>query len=263
MRRVSAFLLLALALALGVSLSPAPLTAQQGDFALLRVRVVDAATNKPISGARVGYPEIKLFTLTDKNCIAEIAKVPPGERSLEVTMLGYGTATTTMTLGANLQATGDIALKTDPIHIDGITVASAPSTTKIKRDPKLISSIELAEPAVHTLNAYQAIQRLRPSWLRARPKKTFVKPSLSPNHVPGEPTPTDPDQFPAIIVDGTIRSGHGQASSPQDMDAISALLSAVQVPGISDIQMMSASDATTRYGTGFPNGAIVITTLAR
>src|SRR5690242_14454990 len=99
MRRTSAsiFLLFASALALGAVFAPVPLTAQQP--ASLRVRIVDASTNKPIAGARVGFPDLKLFTLSDKNGIAQIQKIPTGERSLEVTMLGYGTASTTMTLG--------------------------------------------------------------------------------------------------------------------------------------------------------------------
>ncbi len=254
MRRASAFLL-ASAVALCAVVTPLRLTAQ--DFATLRVRIVDAATKKPIAGAQVGFPDLKLFTLSDKNGIAQITKVPPGDRSLEVTMLGYGTATTTMAIAGRAQATGDIALTTEPIHIDGITVKSPPA----KKDPKAVSDVELAEPALAHLTAFEAIQRLRPNWLRAKPKKTFQMQPLNKNAVPEEPRPTDKDQFPAVIIDGVPASSAQVSGSPMDLDIMSGILSAIKVPDIGELTFLSPSDATTRYGTGYPNGAIVITTI--
>jgi hypothetical protein len=259
MRRAFAFPLLASAVTLAALFAPAPLAAQQGDFALLRVRVIDASTKAPIPGARVGFPDLELFTLSDKNGVAEIAKVPTGDRSLEVTMLGYGTATTTMKLGVREVVTGDIALTTEPIHIEGITVKGPPA----KKDPKVISSAELDEPSMAHLNAYEAIQRLRPNWLYANPKKTFSTTPLSKNAVPNEPRPTDADQFPAVILDGVPGSGASNYASPLDRDTMSGILSGIKVPDIGELIFLSASDATTRYGIGFPNGAIVISTMKK
>ena len=256
MRSTAAFLL-APAIAWCAISAPPRLAAQEADFATLRVRIIDASTKKPISGAQVGFPDLELFTLSDKNGIAQITKVPPGDRSLEVTMLGYGTATTRMTIGARAQATGDIALTSEPIHIEGITVKSPPA----KKDPKAISDVELAEPALAHLNAFEAIQRLRPNWLHANPKKTFQMQPISKNAVPFEPTPTDRDQFPAVIIDGVPASSAQISASPMDVDIMSGILSAIKVPDIGELIFLSASDATTRYGTGYPNGAIVITTI--
>lgn len=75
-------------------------------------------------------------------------------------------------------------------------------------------------------NAYRAIQRLRNTWLRAR----------GGNRAP-----------PALIVDGVPR-----------IDGVQGLFS-IRVQLIEEIQYLSGPDATTRYGTGYPGGVIIVT----
>jgi hypothetical protein len=75
------------------------------------------------------------------------------------------------------------------------------------------------------LDAYQAIERLRPRWLQPRV---------------GQPAPT-------LYVDGTRRGGLS--------DLRSMRLSIVE-----RMEYMSASDATTRFGTGNRGGAIMVFT---
>src|SRR5688572_19304574 len=77
-----------LAALLLTSLASAPLAAQSSETAALRVRVTDAATGLPIGGAQVGFPELPLFRLANDAGIAQIVDIPPGVRTLEVTMLG-------------------------------------------------------------------------------------------------------------------------------------------------------------------------------
>ena len=73
------------------------------------------------------------------------------------------------------------------------------------------------------LDAYQAIQRLRPRWLQSR--GTI---------------------FANVFIDGSERQGGLEA------------LKGLPVADISDIRFLSASDATTRYGTGHEGGVILI-----
>ena len=75
------------------------------------------------------------------------------------------------------------------------------------------------------INAYLAIERLRPQWLRTR----------------------SGDQ-PVLYVDG------GRRGSFND-------LRTTLVSEIEQIEWMSANDATTRYGTGHTGGAIFVTTI--
>jgi hypothetical protein len=110
----------------------APLAAQSSETAALRVRVTDAATGMPIGGAQVAFPELALFSLANDAGFAQIVGIPPGARTLELTMLGYGKASQTMMLEAHAVATGVIALTTDPIEIEGLTVMSSRQIERLR-----------------------------------------------------------------------------------------------------------------------------------
>jgi hypothetical protein len=109
-----------------------PLAAQSNETASLRVRITDAGTGLPVGGAQVGFPDLGLFVLANDAGIAQIVRIPPGMRTLEVTMLGYGEASTTMMLEAHALATGDIALTADPIEIEGLTVTASAQITRLR-----------------------------------------------------------------------------------------------------------------------------------
>lgn len=75
------------------------------------------------------------------------------------------------------------------------------------------------------ISPLRAIERLRPGWLRTRS-----------------------GDDPILHVDGARRS------SLRDIDAY-------QISEIDRIEYMSASDATTRFGTGYGGGAILVFTV--
>ncbi len=85
-------------------------------------------------------------------------------------------------------------------------------------------------------SAYQVIELLRQGWLREnrRAAGTF-----------GGPT-----TYARVVVDGTPRG---------ELDE----LSRISVVEIESMRFISAPDATTKYGTGYPGGAIEVTTRDR
>ncbi len=72
------------------------------------------------------------------------------------------------------------------------------------------------------LNALQAIERLRPRWLRRRGSRQ-----------------------PTVVLAG---------APGQNLD----VLRTVRALDVREMRFMSAADATTRYGTGYDGGAIVV-----
>lgn len=84
--------------------------------------------------------------------------------------------------------------------------------------------VETELATVTQLDVYAAIQRLRPAWLRTRT---------------GTP--------PMAHVDGNIL---GTAD----------MLQSVRASDVQEVRFMSASDATTRFGTNYANGVILVTT---
>ncbi len=97
-----------------------------------------------------------------------------------------------------------------------------------RRNPNLITMEELADHSA--LMAYDVIRRLRPRWLQAR--------GGSANQ-------------PQLFVDGA-RMGMAEAG-----------LRSMPVSDIQELQFLNASDATMRFGTNFPGGAILVTSRAR
>lgn len=104
------------------------------------------------------------------------------------------------------------------------TGSSASAAMGGRRASNRIDAAELE--SVSELDAYEAISRLRPAWLRAGSRGSM----------------------PEVILDGSPQRG--------GLDVLRSLRAA----DVSGLELMSASDATTRFGTGYTNGAIVATT---
>ncbi len=79
-------------------------------------------------------------------------------------------------------------------------------------------------------SAWWAVETLNPRWLRAR--------SVSPIYGPS---------YARVVVDGTVR---GELAD----------LHRMSTDNIETMRYLSASDATTRYGTGYIGGVIEVTT---
>lgn len=111
------------------------------------------------------------------------------------------------------------------------TGSAAPQVSSLSA----ITSDELA--GVSDLMTLDAIRRLRPNWLRSR----------------AAPTPAGFRQGgvePALRVDGSFRE------SLQELETL-------PVREVLEISFLSATDATTLYGTGYTNGLIQVRTRSR
>ncbi len=91
----------------------------------------------------------------------------------------------------------------------------------------LITSELLREADPEGLSVYQIIERTRPQWLRASRSA---------------PTGTD---FAQVVLNGVP---YGDINDLRSLDA----------DGVDSIEYMRASDATTRFGTGYVAGAILV-----
>ena len=133
--------------------------------------MTDASTGEPVDGAMVGFPALNLFVLSDEAGNAVLPGIPPGNPGFQVTMLGFGDATASIRLDPGASASGSVALTNSPIAIEGITVSAALVVPQPRGNT--ITEAELAEPAVAMLTVLDAIQRLRPNWIRSRGETSF------------------------------------------------------------------------------------------
>lgn len=98
------------------------------------------------------------------------------------------------------------------------------------RSPDLIGNWELQE--LFDYNALDAIRRLRPAWLRAGARPAVAV---------GQGT-----NFPRVHLNGVPL---------QDVSA----LEQIDATDVREMRFLNGPDASTRFGTGYVNGAILIT----
>ena len=107
--------------------------------------------------------------------------------------------------------------------------ASGSASGGQRRNPDLITSEELRQTDSEGLSAFQAVQRMRPQWLRGRGVGSFGG-GL---------------ELPKVMVE---ESPYGEVDDLRSMN----------VSDIDEMRFLGAAEATTRFGTGYDAGAILV-----
>ena len=124
--------------------------------------------------------------------------------------------------------------------------AEAEAQEKVnKKYPRdLITREEIAERAPDVQTAYDVIQRLRPHFLRERATGSIT----APFNEKGNRNPAAAKTPVQVYINGT-KAGIAAVS-----------LREILASAVIDIVYLDASDATTRFGTGHDNGAVMVAT---
>ena len=116
--------------------------------------------------------------------------------------------------------------------------------TRKKYERDLITREEIQDRAPDVLTAYDVIQRLRPHFLRERAPGGIATP-FDKN---GNRNPAAARSPVQVYING-VKAGIAAVS-----------LREVLADAVIDITYLNASDATTRFGTGHDNGAVLVVT---
>jgi hypothetical protein len=111
-----------------------------------------------------------------------------------------------------------------------------PENPKLRRRTNVISFAEIESIRDQATDLMTVVQRLRPQFLRPRGAASFG------NNRSGKSVPVA-----QVVVDGVHRG---------DVQVLRQL----STQSVKEIHYMSAADATTRFGTGFDAGAILVIT---
>ena len=121
---------------------------------------------------------------------------------------------------------------------------SAQETLKPRYERDLITRAEIQDRAPEVKSAFDVVQRLRPHFLRERSTGSITSPLTAEGN-----RNTAASRQPVQLYVNGAKSG---------IPAVS--LREIPAAAVIDILYLNASDATTRFGTGHDNGAILVRT---
>ncbi len=242
-------------LAMAVLIVAAPLGAQS--TGTIRGTVTDASTLNPLTGAQVSIPGTGLGTLTNSEGQFIIPGVPAGSHEVQVQMLGYSTASETVSVAAGQSAAVDFALAQTAIALDEIVVTGTAGGTQMRAIGNAVSSIDAAEiTEVAPVSDMQELLIGRTPGLNLMSSSGQAGAS-SRIRIRGASSLTAGNE-PVFIVDGVrmVSGNIGGGSTVQSINALDAL----NPNDIASIEVIKGPAAATLYGAEAAGGVIQIIT---
>ena len=227
-------------LLLGVS----PTHAQQG---AVSGTVTDASSGEPLSGAQVFVPGSNLGTLTSEDGTYRLEGVPQGQQRVRVRLIGYSTASTTVTVSAGQVATADFQLAQTALKLQEVVVTGVAGETPQAKLPFSVEQVTIEENAPRATSMGGMLQG-----------KVAGATVLQASGEPGSGfdiqlrgatsiNASGRSQGPLIVVDGVIQ---GRGMDLADLNSLD----------IKNMEVVKGAAAASLYGSRAANGVVQITT---
>ncbi len=246
----SALTLAAAVFAIGAA--RAPLSAQQTGS--VTGTVVASGSLRPLSGAQVFIPGTGIGGLTNPSGHFVLLNVPAGQQNVQVQMLGYSTATQTVSVPAGSSVNADFQIDQTAIELNEVVVTGTGQATEKRKLGNTIATIDAAKldnATVHTTS--QSLQARNPGVVIS--SGSGIAGAGSEIHIRGSASLSQSNQ-PLIYVDG-VRINATQGLGPAEN---ASRLDDIDPTSIDHIEILKGASAATLYGTEASNGVIQIFT---
>ncbi len=241
----------------GVLLLMAPLTALGQDTGTVRGTVLDGQTDETLPGANVTLPGPTIGAATNADGTFRIPDVPTGSYTLEVSFVGYESATREITVqeGSTTQLTIRLEPSGESLQEVVVTGYSQQERQKLSTSLSSVDSEDL-ESNINT-SAESALQGkvagVTISSTTGGPGGGFQV------RVRGA-TSVNASNQPLYVVDG-VPVAQGQFTDGfTGQQTVNNALSNVDVSNIASIEVLKGPAATAIYGTRASNGVVLIQT---
>lgn len=108
----------------------------------IRGRVIDAATQRPLSGAQVVVVGGTRRSVTDASGEYVLADVPAGALTIRASLLGYAAESQQVTVAPGESATADFGLRTQSIALDALVVTGTPGATERRALGNAVTTVD-------------------------------------------------------------------------------------------------------------------------
>jgi TonB-dependent starch-binding outer membrane protein SusC len=215
------------------------------------------SNRQPLAGAVITIPSLRLVTTSNERGQFSLGNVPPGQHTVQVSLLGYKTQSMSLTAGSGT-APLSVALATDPLKLDEMVVVGYGE----QRRSQLAGSVASLKPETVKETPTTSIQQVMQGRM---PGVQIVQNSGTPGaamtvRVRGNSS-IGAGNAPLYVVDG-VPMVQGDFNfgwvgfGGQDIDAISDL----NPNEIEDIQVLKDASAAAIYGSRASNGVVLIRT---
>ncbi len=253
MKRISSFPLGVLALAAQL-LFVSSAHAQQ---ATISGRVTDAASGRPIAGARVSVTGVNLAAQTNTDGVYTIRGSVPSAATVRVNSLGYAEERRQASILTGQTATMNFALRAVPVAISGVVITATGEQQRIEIG-NAITNVNAAE-IVKT----SAVSNMA-DMLTSRAAGVMVVPGTQTGagtriRIRGTSSLSLTNN-PIYVVDGIRVEGTTGSSSVSVGGTTPSRINDLNPEEIESIEVVRGPSAATLYGTDAANGVILITT---
>ncbi len=235
-----------------------PVQAQQGTVA---GQVTDKTNQEAVAGAQVLIVGTSLQGRSGRDGQYTITRVPPGQYSVQARLIGYATATRSVSVVAGETATADFALTAAAVSLDAVVI-SATGAEQLKRE---------IGNTVGTIDAAKITQDAAPSTtsdlLNSRIPGVEVMQSGGTTGTGSRirirgATSLSLRNEPIIIVDGVRIDNAPQAGNLENFTGGQApsRLNDLNPDDIESVEVVKGPSAAALYGTDAANGVIQIRT---
>src|SRR3989440_2999609 len=242
-------------LALSAVLLSSPLTAQQGE---VTGRVTDKASGQGLAGAQVSIVGTTIRALTGQDGRYRVVNVAPGQASVRVAFIGYGTVTQPVTVPPGGSAQLDVAISQVAVGLEAIVVTATGNQAE-REQGTAAHTVDLRDRTskAATTNLSDALNSTVPGVVVQSSGGTTGTGTRI--RIRGSNSVSLSNE-PVLIVDG-IRVENGANSSSVGVGGqVPSRLNDISPQDLQAVQVNSGPASSVLYGTDAANGAIVMKT---
>src|SRR5690606_34299875 len=203
-------------------------------------RVVDSQTMQPIASAQVFIPDLSLGALSREDGRYLLVNVPAGTHRIDAQVIGYRTASLTVTVGAGQTANAEFALDQDALALDEIVVTGTPGGTQRRALGNVVGRVDAASTDASPAANVEELLGSRVPGLVIQSASGTVGAAGAPIRIRGVSSPGVSND-PIIFVDGVRMN----SSLTTMNDGASSRLNDINPNDIESIEVIKGPAAST------------------
>lgn len=220
-------------------------------------QVTDAASGRPLESAQVYIEGTALGTLTNSAGRYLFVNAPPGSVVVIAELVGYRSASETVTVAAGQTATVDFGLSVTAIQLDQIVVTGTGVATEKKKLGNSIATVDVSNLQDAPITSFSDVLQGREAGVVTLPGGGDTG-SSGRIRIRGSASLSQSNE-PIIYLDG-VRIDRGSNGGWGAAQAATRRIDDIDPTSIDRIEILKGAAAATLYGTEASNGVIQIFT---